>query len=143
MAEFEMKRLVDVETVETVSDEASVLIVQDGEVKQTAKTNVGGGGGGVSAPICFYVSGHLYLDETFINAVDVETVVEAYFAGNAYVMSDSMPQKVTGFAISSAKGGGVYYQRCDTNAISSGFIKDCSVDQLEACVSEHLAALNG
>lgn len=43
--EIEMKRLSDVEAVETVSDEASVLIVQDGEVKQTAKSNVGGGGG--------------------------------------------------------------------------------------------------
>ena len=42
--EIEMKRLADVEAVETVSDEASVLIVQDGEVKQTAKSNVGGGG---------------------------------------------------------------------------------------------------
>lgn len=40
---IEMKRLADVESVETVSDEASVLIVQDGEVKQTAKSNVGGG----------------------------------------------------------------------------------------------------
>lgn len=41
--EIEMKRLADVESVETVSDEASVLIIQDGEVKQTAKSNVGGG----------------------------------------------------------------------------------------------------
>jgi hypothetical protein len=40
------KRLADVDVVEAVEDSAHVLVEVDGEIKKTAKSNVGGGSGG-------------------------------------------------------------------------------------------------
>ena len=43
---LEFKKLSEVETAETVNEVDTVLIVQNGEIKQTPKNNVGGAGGG-------------------------------------------------------------------------------------------------
>lgn len=44
MAEF--KKLSEVEQIETVSDNATVLVEEGGEIKRVPKTEVGGGGAG-------------------------------------------------------------------------------------------------
>ena len=48
---MEFKRLADVETVETASDESHVLIEEAGEIKKVPKTEVGGAGGGIPTAI--------------------------------------------------------------------------------------------
>lgn len=43
------KKLSDVDVVESIEDSANVLVEVDGVIKKTAKSNVGGGAGGVSS----------------------------------------------------------------------------------------------
>lgn len=67
----EFKKLSEVETAETVNEVDTVLIVQNGEIKQTPKNNVGGAGGGIGFDLELYSpdSRTLYIKSGSVNNV--------------------------------------------------------------------------
>lgn len=65
---LEFKKLSEVETAETVNEVDTVLIVQNGEIKQTPKNNVGGAGG----------------------SDEYDLVLQAQYASALYIMSGSV-----------------------------------------------------
>lgn len=71
---LEFKKLSDVETAETVNEEDTVLIVQNGEIKQAPKNNVGGGAssGGVDE----YDLVLEYFDTLYIMSGSVQAVID-------------------------------------------------------------------
>ena len=68
---LEFKKLSEVETAETVNEVDTVLIVQNGEIKQTPKNNLGGAGGSGGAD-------------------EYDLVLQAYEANTLYIMSGSV-----------------------------------------------------
>ena len=68
---LEFKKLSEVETAETVNEVDTVLIVQNGKIKQTPKNNVGGAGGGISFDLELYSpdSRTLYIKSGSVNNV--------------------------------------------------------------------------
>ena len=104
MSNYEFTRLADVETVETVSDTANVLVEEDGEIKKVAKSQVGGSTG---KPVIFYPTlGGLAISPKAENKASAETILDAYYAGNAYIYLNNIGedtegiQRIYGFYVS-------------------------------------------
>lgn len=79
MAEpYEFMRLTDVETAQEVQDTDTILIIQDGTVKKTAKSNVGAG-------VVYFVTSNNYFrtgtDWSTGEDVTVADIVSAYKEG--------------------------------------------------------------
>lgn len=100
MAEYKPRKLADVEVIAEPTDEAHVLVEQNGEIKRTPKTAVGGGGG-IAEPVVFTISNSIVCKPNSTNdRATTYEIVDAYFAGNAYALHDCIPQKIIGFSIS-------------------------------------------
>ena len=77
---YEFARLADVETAQEVQDTDTVLIIQGGAIKKTAKSNVGGG----SAAVYFVTSDNYFRTGTDWGTgadVTVADIVSAYKDG--------------------------------------------------------------
>lgn len=80
---YVFKPLSEVNSVDTVQDSDTVLIIQDGEVKQTAKDNVGGAG------VVYFVTSDNYIrnGSNWSTGTDatVDDVISAYEKGHARI----------------------------------------------------------
>lgn len=82
---IEYKPLANVPTAETLGDTDTVLVVSAGEVKKTAKSNVGGGGSGGGLIVeCDFEQKSQY-EVGYTTDLDADDIVEAYKSGASVV----------------------------------------------------------
>lgn len=143
MAEYKPRKLAEVDVVAEPADGANVLIEQDGEIKRAPKTAVGGGVGG-GKPVVFYPAEYLSKDPDGTQMATPEEIVEAYFAGNGYVLdrinSDERfaVQKIMGFAISGTYCWVRYMAAFSVQGASMAKI-NTTTDELNAALSSYLS----
>lgn len=103
---YEFKKISDVNIIESIDDNANVLVESNGEIAKIAASNFtvnsGSGGTSGSAPVVFRIS-----DRLSVNSLD--DLMEKFMTGNVYICnkygaysydSDYYPQKMLGFTIS-------------------------------------------
>ena len=97
--EYKFAPITNTEVVEELAEDGHVLALQDDKIVRVPSTAVGGGGGS-AAPVMFYVSSYVCKDSAKTEYATAAEIVDAYFAGTAYMSVGVCPQKITGFMIS-------------------------------------------
>ena len=95
---IEYKPLSNVPTAETLGDSDTILVVSGGEVKKTAKSNVGGGSGGGGGMLVEteFVSLGVY-DKGFVTEDDADDIVEAFTSGIPVVVHFPYDESYAGY----------------------------------------------
>ena len=135
------KKISDLEEITEVTEGATVPVLDgDGKMKRISAAGIGSGssGGGSAAPVVFKVSNGFLTHYDNANVwATTEEVVDAYFAGNAYIYAaygdDYAPQKVIGFYISSAS---VHAQTKNSNP--PGFCISGASNDFTTVISKYL-----
>lgn len=132
--------ITDVEIVAQMTENDTVLIEQGGEIKRT-KGVVGSGGS--SKPVAFYVSNGLWKDVNWSEQATLADIVDAYFAGNAYINEPTnegyMPQKIIGFNISASNPSVTYISSEENGYIKTETIKPYTYDELKTEIAKHIS----
>lgn len=79
---YEFKKINEVEILETVSDEAHVLVEEDGAIRRAPKTEVGGAGGEIDGIIYnTTIPNYVSTDSASVVNFDFTTIKEKFLAG--------------------------------------------------------------
>lgn len=149
MSEFlTYKKISDLEEITEVTDGATIPVLDgDGVMKRISAAGIGNGNGndngngnsgGTAAPIIFEESEVLRYYNEPGSWARVEDIVDAYFAGNAYIGMTQYnvycPQKIVGFSISNDR----IYANAVQGAAMAGFQISCNGSDLANAITKHL-----
>lgn len=145
---YEFKKISDVNVIESIDDNANILVENNGEIAKIAASNfaVNSGNSGSStsggAPVVFRISNRLTVGS-------LDDLMEKFITGNVYICNDGgsystvfdyYPQKMLGFSISNNSAMALISQNKEfpiLNQAGTAYTKDQLVQAMKNYLGDY------